>query len=77
MLRIDWASIEGFKKGMQQFLPHYLDSDFSMPDDLLWNFGLGDILWGFFTWHVEWYDIKYDNALWDFERLNITFSRDE
>jgi len=42
----------------------------------MWNFGLGDILWGIFTYHVEWYNIKYDDAIWDFEDLKINMTRD-
>lgn len=69
MFRLDEASVKGFKRGAQQFLPHYLNTDIKLPDDMMWDFGLGDILWGLFTWHVEWYNIAYDNAIWDFEDL--------
>jgi len=33
-------------------------------------------LWGIFTWHVEWYNVKYDDAIWDFEDLKINMTRD-
>jgi hypothetical protein len=46
------------------------------PDDLTFSFGLGDILWGIFTWHVEWYNINHDKAIWDFEGLKINMTRD-
>jgi hypothetical protein len=45
------------------------------PKDLRFDVGLGDILWGLLTWHVEWTDIKYDNAIWDFLDIKLSLTR--
>ena len=45
--------------------------------NLAFNVGLGDILWGILTWHVEWYDINYDPATWKFDDLKINMTKNE
>lgn len=52
-------------------MPHYLNSDIKFADNLVYDFGFGDILWGLFTWHVEWNNIKYDPAMWDFADMKV------
>jgi hypothetical protein len=48
------------KRALQHFLPHYINTDIQLPEEYMFDVGLGDILWGLFTWHMEWTDVKYD-----------------
>jgi len=57
-------------------LPHYFNADLQLPEEAKFDVGFGDILWGIFTWHVELYNINYDNAIWDFQDMTLNMTRD-
>lgn len=56
-------------------MPHYIDSDLRLPNEIKFDVGLGDFCWGLFTWHIEWLNIKYDNAIWDFNDVVFNITR--
>ena len=60
---------------MEQFLPHYINTDINLPEELKFDVGLGDVLWRLFTWTIEWTDIKYDQAMWDFMDVKMKITR--
>lgn len=66
----------GLKKALKQFLPHYLNADLHFQDYYSFDVGLGDILWGLLTWHVELYDVHYDSATWNFDDFSFNMTTD-
>ena len=71
MIRIDQASINGFKNAMSQFFPHFLDTDMDLPKEFSFDVGLGDILWELFTWHVSWSDIEFTDVKLDIPSIRV------
>lgn len=65
MFRIDQSSINGFKNAMMKFLPHFINHDMKLPDSYYIEVGFGDILWGAFTRHISWTDVKYGPIITD------------
>lgn len=65
MMRLDQSSINGFKNAMMRFLPHYINHDLKLPESYYIEVGFGDILWGAFTRHISWTDVKYGPILTD------------
>ena len=52
-LRLEQSSMDAMKKAMQQFLPHYLNSDLNLPTEYELKFSLCDFL----SWHFQWTNI--------------------
>jgi hypothetical protein len=71
MMRLDQSSINGFKNAMMKFLPHYINHDLKLPDSYYIEVGFGDILWGAFTRHISWTDVKYMPILTDLQHTHF------
>lgn len=77
ILRIDQGSVNGFKKAMYKFLPHYLETDMPWPTEYEFYVGLGDVLWGLLTWHVTWTNIEYSKASFDTKDIRVNFEKED
>ena len=72
MLRLDQASVNGFKHAMTQFLPHYVNFDLDLPTEYHYSIGfLSDYL----AAHVTWDDITYSQADLDIADVRLDLTR--
>jgi len=57
ILRLEENSIHGFKNAMEDFLPHYINTDMNLPTSYNYTFGLFfDLLY----WDMKWTNITYN-----------------
>ena len=67
-LRLEQKTIESWKRAMQSFLPHYINADLELPKTYKYKVGF---LFDFFTWTVNWANIKYDVGTFDFTDIKF------
>ena len=75
-VRLEQASINGFKSAMQKFLPHYFNTDLNLPKEYKYEFGMFPGM--FFDWlsyKIEWTDITYTTADLDIKDVKVRLSK--
>jgi hypothetical protein len=71
-LRLEQASVDGMKKAMAAFFPHYLNVDLQLPKEYHYTVGL---FLDFLSYKIDWTDITYDSADLDIQDTKIHFTR--
>ena len=56
---------------MQKFLPHYLEVDAKFPEKYHYKLGF---FFDFMSYAIDWTNIKYGKATYDFKDVDITFN---
>ena len=72
ILRLEQATINSFKRAMEEFLPHYINVDLSLPKTYHYEFAL---FFNLLQWKITWTDIEYSNVDLDIADVKINLSR--
>lgn len=56
---------------MNGFLPHFLNYDVKMPDELVYDWALFK---NYFKWHFKFYEIQVDHAEFDIRKTQCAFN---
>ena len=67
-MRLEQRTINSFKHGLEDFLPHYWNSDMTFPDSLHYEFGTFFYL---FKYTLDWTDIKFSEIDMDIKDVKI------
>lgn len=73
-LRLDEKSLNGFKKAMQKFLPHYVNADLNLPTK--YHYAIG-FFFDFLSMSVDMHDINYETALLDVNDIKFNMTRNK
>ena len=71
-VRLEQASIDGFRSAMQKFLPHYFNTDLNLPKEYKYEFGM---FFDFYSYKVEWTNITYTAADLDIKDVKVILSK--
>ena len=67
-LRLEQKTIDAFKRSMEDFFPHYVVADMSLPTDETHHFSW---LFGYVQWTVQWTYITYDVPKFDIQDIQF------